>query len=183
MATNVSMSSNALLRIGHSEINSFSDAGAGAKVASNLYQTVYESELTSHPWRFSVGKVALSQLTAAPLNEWTYAYQLPGTLMTVLRTYPRTDFEIYEDKIYCNVNTLDIDYTFKPSESALPPHFVKLMELRLASEFAVAVTNNRALSETYKIMADEQMLVAANLDSRQRPNQAIASSPFTDVRR
>ena len=176
------MSSNALLRIGHNEINSFSDAGAGAKIASNIYNIIYENELTIHPWRFAIGKVALSQLVAAPLNEWERAYQLPGDLLTVIQVYPRTEFELYEDKLYANVDTVEIDYLFKPTETTLPPYFVKLMELRLASEFAVSVTHNRTLAETYKIMADEQFLLATNTDSRQRPNVAISSSPFTEVR-
>jgi len=182
MATDVSMSSNALLRIGDNAINSFSDSGAGAKIASNIFDTVYENELTVHPWRFAIGKVALSQLVDTPLNEWEYAYQLPGDLLAVIQVYPRTEFEIYEDKLYSNMNTTEIDYQFKPNETSLPPYFVKLMELRLASEFAVSVSHNRSLAETYKIMADEQFLIATHTDSIQRPNVAISSSPFTEVR-
>ena len=182
MATDVSMSSNALLRIGHTEINSFTDTGAGAKIAANIYQTIYENELTSHPWRFCVGKKALSQLVATPLNEWTYAYQLPTDLLTVIRTYPNSDYELYEDKLYSNLTEIEIDYLFEPEEPNLPPYFVKLMEFRLASEFAISVSHNRALAETYKIMGDEQFLLATHIDSRQRPNEAIAHSPFTEVR-
>jgi len=182
MATDIDMCSNALLLIGHSTINSFTDAGAGARAASNLYSTIYQDALTSHAWRFSMGKVSLSKLTADPLNEWTNAFQLPGDLLMVYRTYPRSVYEIYEDKIYSDEGTLEIDYWFEPPETSLPPYFVKLMQYRLASEFAVSVTDNRTLAELYEIKADKQFLVAVNRDSQGRTNNAIESAPFLEVR-
>jgi hypothetical protein len=182
MATDISMSSNALLLIGHGTINSFTDAGAGARAASNLYETVYEDALTGHPWRFAMGKVALSKLTASPLNEWTNAFQLPGDLLLVYRTYPRSSFEIYEDKLYSDSDSVEIDYWFKPEETALPPYFVKYMQYLLASEFAISVTDNRSLAETFAIQAETQKLKAIYADSQGRTNNAIESAPFIEVR-
>jgi len=182
MATDISMSSNALLLIGHGTINSFTDAGAGAKTASNLYATVYEDAITSYPWRFAMGKVALSKLVASPLNEWKNAFQLPGDLLLVYRTYPRSTFEIYEDKLYSDEEEVEIDYWFKPDESTLPPYFVKYMQYLLAAEFAVSVTDNRSLAEIWDAKAGVQMLVAQNRDSQGRTNNAIESAPFLEVR-
>jgi len=182
MATSIGMSSNALLLIGHNTINAFTDPGAGARAAANLYQTVYEDAITSHSWRFAIGKATLSELVAKPRNEWARAFQLPGDLLMVLRTYPRSNYEIYEDKIYTNGNAVDIDYWFTPSEGVLPPYFVKLMQYRLAAEFAISVTDNRTLAQIFEEKADRQFLVAANRDSQGRPNVAIKSSPFTEVR-
>ena len=182
MATNISMSSNALLLIGHNTINSFTDPGAGARAAANLYDVVYEDALTGYPWRFAMGKVSLSKLTAKPLNEWSNAFQLPGDLLLVYRTYPRSTFEIYEDKLYSDQDTIEIDYWFKPAETTLPPYFVKYMQYLLASEFAISVTDNRTLAETFSIQADKQRLIAMNRDSQGRTNNAIESSPFLECR-
>ena len=182
MATDISMSSNALLLIGHDTINAFSDAGAGARAASNLYSVVYEDAITSYPWRFAIGKVTLSKLAAAPLNEWSNAFQLPGNLLLVYRTYPRSLFEIYEDKLYSNQDTIEIDYWFKPVETTLPPYFVKYMQYLLASEFAISVTDNRTLADTFNSAANQQRLVAMNRDSQGRTNSAIESAPFIEVR-
>ena len=182
MATDISMSSNALLLIGHKTINSFTDAGAGARAAANLYQTVYEDAITSHSWRFAMGKVTLSQLAASPLNEWSNAFQLPGDLLLVYRTYPRTDFEIYEDMLYSNQSTIEIDYWFKPAETTLPPYFVKLMQYLLAAEFAISVTDNRSMAQNWADAANQQRLVAMNRDSQGRTNHAIQSAPFIEVR-
>jgi len=182
MATDISMSSNALLLIGHNTINSFTDAGAGARAAANLYEVVYEDAITSHAWRFAMGKVTLSKLAAAPLNEWTNAFQLPGDLLLTYRNYPRSPFEIYEDMLFSDQETMEIDYWFKPAETTLPPYFVKLMQYLLAAEFAISVTDNRTLAETFTNAADRQRLVAMNRDSQGRTNNAIESAPFLEVR-
>lgn len=182
MATDISMCSNALLLIGHGTISSFTEGGAGAEVASNLYETTYENALTLHRWRFASGKAQLSQLVAAPLNEWTYAYQLPADYLAGIKVYPNTDFEIYEDKLYSNSNEVALDYVFKPDESKLPPYFVKLMEFHLAAQFAIPVTDNSTKSETYERKFMEQLKRAKFVDSQSRPNDPITSSPFTDVR-
>jgi len=182
MATAISMSSNALLLIGHNTINSFSDAGAGARAAANLYSVVYEDAITSYPWRFSMGKVALSKLVASPLNEWTNAFQLPADLLLTYRTYPRSAFEIYEDKLYSDQETMEIDYWFKPAETSLPPYFVKLMQYLLAAEFAISVTDNRTLADTFAQAAMKQTMVAQNRDAQGRTNNAIESAPFIEVR-
>jgi len=182
MATDISMSSNALLLIGHGTINSFTESGAGAKAASNLYDVVYEDAITSYPWRFAMGKVTLSKLSSSPLNEWTNAFQLPGDLLLTYRTYPRSPFEIYENKLYSDQETIEIDYWFKPEETTLPPYFVKYMQYALASEFAISVTDNRTLAETFDAAANTQKLVAMNRDSQGRTNNAIESAPFIEVR-
>jgi len=182
MATDISMSSNALLLIGHGTINSFTDVGAGAKAASNLYTEVYEDAITMYPWRFAMGKKALSLLTASPLNEWKNAFQLPSDLLLTYRTYPRTPFEIYEDKLYSDQETIEIDYWFKPDETNLPPYFVKYMQYLLAAEFAISVTDNRTLADVYNTKAQQQGLIAMNRDSQGRTNNAIESAPFLEVR-
>jgi len=182
MATDISMCSNALILLGHTTINSFTDPGAGATAAANLYDTVYEDALTGHPWRFAMGKVTLSKLTDTPLNEWTNAFQLPGNLLLTYRTYPRSNFEIYEDKLYTNNNEVEIDYWFKPTETSLPPYFVKYMQYALAAEFAISVTDNRTLADLFANQAMQQKMIAVNRDSQGRTNNAIQSAPFIEVR-
>ena len=182
MATDISMSSNALLLIGHSTINSFTDVGAGAKAAANLYDVVYEDAITSYPWRFSIGKATLSKLVASPLNEWVNAFQLPSDLLLTYRTYPRTTFEIYEDKLYTDQDVVEIDYWFKPEETNLPPYFVKLMQYLLAAEFSISVTDNRTLADKFAEAAQRQAMIAQNRDSQGRTNNAIESAPFIEVR-
>jgi hypothetical protein len=182
MATDISLCSNALLMIGHGTISSFTEGGAGATVAANLYTSSYESCLTMHRWRFASAKSQLSQLTAKPLNEWTYAYSLPSGYLLGIKVYPDVDYEIYEDKLYANASSVAFDYIFKPDESRLPAYFVKMMEYNLAAQFAIPVTSNKSTGELYMAMYESQLRRSKFLDSQSRPPSSITDSPFTEIR-
>tara|TARA_Y100001963_G_C6535474_1_gene333086 strand:+ start:43 stop:594 length:552 start_codon:yes stop_codon:yes gene_type:complete len=182
MATDISMCSNALLMIGHGTISSFTEGGSGAEVASNLYQSTFESLLTTHRWRFASAKSQLSQLTDTPLNDYDYAYSLPSGYLAGIKAYPAVDYEIYEKLVYTNSNTIALDYIFKPTESSLPPYFVKTLEYDLASQFAIPVTGNRSLAEIYTIKFENQLKRAKNIDSQSRPQVGIVDAPFIEVR-
>lgn len=182
MASNIDIASNALVRIGVPPISSFTEGGAAGQAASNLYEPTINALLTEHRWRFSAAKRQLAQLTAVPLNEWQYAYQLPSDLLLMFRVLPQGDYEIYEDKIYSNSNTLEIDYIFRANEALFPAYFQLACEYKLASEFALIVTSNRSLAETYEFKYQEQIKKARFADSQGRPPNAIESIDYLDVR-
>jgi len=182
MATDIEICSNALIMVGHGPIASFTDGGAGANTATALYATTYESVLSQHRWRFASAKMALSKLTATPQNEWSNAFQLPANYITTTKVYPVTDYEIFEDKLYSNADSIDIDYIFKPDESKLPSYFQRLLEFNLASIFAIPVTDNSTKAEEYRKMAEDQLKRARFTDSQARPTDAIVDSPFIETR-
>ena len=173
--------SQALLYIGEAPISSFSE-GTGGLVASNLYDITRDDMLTGYRWRFAAGKSTLNQLVATPLNEWQYAYQLPSDLLLVIRTYPNSKFEVYEDKLYSNANTSEIDYIFRPEPGAFPAYFVKALGYKLAAEFAITITNNQSLADLMDRRAMMHLQKARYNDSQGRSNTAIHSRPWIEVR-
>ena len=176
------MCSNALLLIGENTINSFTQGTTGSTVAANLYTGTYEDELTKHPWRFAQAKRQLARLTSTPLNQWNYAFQLPSDLLAVHHVHPNVAFDIYENKLYCNEQSIDLDYTFRPDESRLPAYFVRLMEFRLASLFAVPVAEDRSKADTYQMMYERQFAQAQFIDSQGRTATPLQRNPLIDVR-
>ena len=66
MVSAIQLASNALLLLGHDPISSFTESTAGAQIASNLYETTYESLLTQHRWRFA-SKQAIASILALSL--------------------------------------------------------------------------------------------------------------------
>lgn len=183
MATSsVSISSNALILLGDAPISSFNDPGAGAQTASNLYESSYHTLLSMHRWRFATKKAQLSRLSTAPLNQWTYQYQIPTDCVAVITVYPVGDYEIYEDKIYANDASLSVEYVYRVDESQLPLWFAKTMEFYLAMQFAIPVTgNSQRLGEMQQLFT-QQLRSAKNIDSTIRPNAGVFDSPFTFIR-
>lgn len=182
MASDIDIASNALVRIGVPPISSFTEGGAAGQAASNLYEPTIRTLLTESRWRFAAAKRKLAQLTAKPLNDWTYAYQLPSDMMLLCRVFPRTNYEIFEDKLYTDAASVEVDYLFRAPESLFPAYFQLACEYKLASEFALIVTSNRSLAETYEIKHQDQMKKARFADSQGRPADAIQNIDYFDVR-
>jgi hypothetical protein len=178
MANDVQICSNALILIGHHAISALSED----ERVEALYPTTYKSALTKHAWNFAKRKAQLSQLVTGPLNEYKYAYQLPSDLLLLKRTYPSTNYKIFEDQLWSNDNKVEIDYVFMPAEQALPDYFVEYMEFILASKFAIPITSNKATAQEYREAAKDQLRIAKFLDSQSAPQDPPSDQPFISAR-
>lgn len=183
MPTKIDIVSNALLLIGHPPISSFDpDQGAGATVGAALYETTLRYLLSTTYWRFSVKQQQLNQLSATPLNKWQFAYQIPVDMITLHRVDPRSRFQIFEDNIYSNQSELAADYTFQVDDTDLPSYFVQAFQYKLASDFAISVTNDMNKNKIYEDKFRQEIGIAMAADAKSHPPEAIQDQPFTSVR-
>ena len=182
MASKFDIVSQALVLIGEAPISSFSEGTAGL-VASQLYEVTFDGLLTSHRWRFAVGKSQFNRLTDTPLNSWRYAYQLPSQLLMLVNVKHNPPYEIYEDKLYTDIHKVEADYVYRPDEGSLPQYFVESLAARLAETFAIPITNNQTMREAMRELAERRFQEAIFKDSQGRPPVAIQHRPFVDVRR
>lgn len=184
MPTDIDIASNALILIGDDPISSFSDPGAGAEAAANIYPGTYEAVLSTHPWSFALKEQQLSRLSQEPDSKtnYKYAFQLPADMIRLWEIMPHSNYELVGLLLYSNEPELLARYVHKPDETQLPPHFVKALEYKLASEFALLVTESQGRSEYFELKHNSAVATARSIDSQGRPQQAIVDSPFVDVR-
>lgn len=185
MATDIDMSSNALLLIGDAPISSFGEAGAGATAAANLYPATYERVLSEHPWSFATKYQELSKLSQTPdsRTNFQFVYQLPTDMIALWAIKPNSNYQIVNGILYSNEGSgLLAHYIYKVDEQSLPAHVVKAVEYKLASEFAISVTDDTQKAQFYEGKYFEQIALARGIDSRQSPPIPIQDRPFTDVR-
>ena len=182
MSSKIEIASNSLVRIGVPPISSLTEGGAAGIVANNLYEPTILAVLTESRWRFSAAKRLLARLTSKPLNEFSYAYQLPSDMILLYRTIPNVDYEIFENKLYSNMSSISVDYLFRPDESRWPPYFQLMIEYKLAAEFALTVTNNRSLHELFEQKYILQAKKARFADAQGRPADPIERSSYIEVR-
>jgi len=181
MVSAVQLASNALLLLGHEPISSFTESTAGAQIASNLYETTYQSLLTQHRWRFASKQAIAARLAATPINEFSYQFQKPSDCLYLIRTSTE-NYEVFEDKIYANVSELNIEYLYRVQEDKLPPYFAKMFEFMLAAQFAIPLTGSIEKAQFYTGIYKDQLRIAKFTDSTQRPQDTFIDSPYTDVR-
>lgn len=184
MASDIDISSNALVLIGDDPINAFTDPGAGATAAANLYPDTKKQLLASHPWSFALKEQTLNRLTTGPddLTNFKYMYQIPTDLIRLWALFPHSDFTIVGDKLYSNENELLARYVYDVAEAAMPPHFTKTLEYRLAADFALLVTESESKASLFEKKFMQAAAQARGIDSQSKPPVAIVDSPFTDVR-
>lgn len=185
MASDIDMSSNALLLIGDDPISSFTEPGAGAQAAANLYPDTYRRVLSEHPWTFATKEQQLNKLsqTPDPLTNYQYAYQLPVDLIRLWAIFGDPNYTIVNGILYSNTGSgLLARYVYAVDEANLPPHFIKAMEYMLASDFAVSVTEDLTKAGYYEQKYKDAIAQARGIDSQGRPPTPIADRPFTDVR-
>jgi hypothetical protein len=178
----ISLISKALVLCGEVPLNGLDDDRYGATVGGNLFELLYESELQSNRWRFAMKKGSLSQLAATPLNEYRYAYQLPADMLLLIGVYPRTNYEVYGDRIYSNNSSCEIEYMFKPGVDDCPAYFSLLMTYALARDMINPITESvdkqTKMEAKYRMQRDRAMFA----DAQARPSRPVADSPFTSVR-
>jgi len=180
----IDISSNALLLIGDEPISSFTEPGAGAKAAANLYPQTKEMILGYHPWTFALKEQRLNRLTLTPdtLANYNYAYQLPTDLIRLWKIAPDSDYTIIGDKLYSNEPELLARYIYDVPETMIPAHLVKAMEYQMAAEFAISVTEDENKAQYYTQKAQLQLAKASNIDSQGQPQEPIVDSPFVEAR-
>ena len=77
MATEVSICSNALRRLGDSPITTLSDNTERARLCNAFYGDARDAVLRSHPWNFAITRARLAQLSSTPAYGYSYQYALP----------------------------------------------------------------------------------------------------------
>lgn len=174
--------SNALVLCGEKPLSSLNEDRYGATVGSNLFEVIYESELQSNRWRFAMKKQALSRLNSSPLNEFTYAYQMPTDSLLPIGVYPRAHYEIYGKHLYSDETTVELEHMFKPVVTDLPAYFVLLLTYAMARDMIKPITESDTAVEIMAKKYKKQRDIAMHADAQGRPNRAIIDSPFTDVR-
>jgi len=197
--TKLSICSDAMMMLGASPISSFSETSDGARIADRLYDDVRDSLILQYPWSWSVKKVQLARLEAAPLNEWKYKYAMPGDLLGVpqamfnssaVGSRPVRDWEVYGTAAYCNYETVYIDYQYSVPEALMPPYFLRLLKAACASMFAIPVTDSSAKADFFHAMSYGSpgenmrgglMRMAMTIDGG-KPPQVIEDFPLIQAR-
>lgn len=173
--TDISICSNALLKIGADSITSLQDGTAEAEVAANLYPMIRDGLLSSYPWSFAVGQKSLPRLADVPLVDYSYAFQLPNDFLRVLsagsgKNGRGKEYRIIENRLHTNSPEINLSYIFRPHESLFPAYFCELLIARLAAEFCLPLTESTTRTEYLQKAFTE-------LEKRTRLTDAQQSTP------
>ncbi len=200
--TDVDICARALVLLGNKPVDSLEGDDDKTVACKNIYDLVRDVVLTHHPWRFTMAKFNLAQLTAAPVNEFEFAYQLPAERInhSPRAVYNSTDdlarpitkgWDVFEDKVFAQFEPLIIDIQVDQAEARWPPHVVTFATFALAAMLAEAVTDQTDKAKMWHLAAfgtpSENMKggysqVARVQDGQGRPTPAIEDFSLLEVR-
>ena len=156
MSTAVSICSNALIMLGESPINSFSDGVISGgldrgRIAENLWPSTRDMLLRSHPWNCAMARASLSPDTDAPAftTDFTKKYTLPG-IPFWLRNHQingaqadEVDYVVEGRNLYCNLSSLKIRFVFRNTDiGSWDPMLVYCAEIAMAMRMAYPITQS-----------------------------------------
>ncbi len=166
----VALCSRALLKIGAQPIQSFYDDRAEAEIALAFYEPTRDAMLSAYPWRFARGQMALPQLNAAPLADFSHAFQLPSDCLRILSVgvggsgrgvvYRRVG-----DTLHTDSADILLSYIFRPDDETAPAYFEAALIARLAAEFCLPLTEDTSRANFLYRLAESELERARRIDA------------------
>jgi hypothetical protein len=186
--SSIALCSRALLKIGADTITSFDEGTAEAEIAANLYPTARDALLSAHPWNFATAQATLARLSAEPVADFAYAYQLPSDLLRVISVGEGergrgVRFRIAERRLHTDASDVVLTYIFRPQESDFPPFFDQALIARLAGEFCIPLTGSTSRAEMLEKLADAELRRAKLIDAQQETTGGFDDFTLIDARR
>jgi hypothetical protein len=192
MATEVSICSNALRRLGDDPITSLTDDTERARLCNAFYIPSRDQVLRSHPWNFAITRATLAKLSDTPAYEYSYQYALPNDpycLRVLEMEYKDYIFKIehYASQgrvLLTNESTAKILYIAKVTDTAqFDSMFVDVLTAKLAVDLAYPVTNSVKLQDQMQRLFQQKLSEARSVDGQEGFIDDLVSDTFTDFRK
>jgi len=188
MATGVSICSNALLMLGSQTINDFADQLNldRAKLCANLYPTVRDDMLRSHPWNCCIKRAILAPDAVAPLFGYSHSFELPADFSRVLEVGTggqQIDYLVEGRTIQADTTVLELRYVFRNEvENTWDAHLVALVTQAMCATLAYPVTQSTAKQAGEEQKLELMLRRARAVDGQEDPPQTLGDERLLRAR-
>lgn len=154
MVTRIAVCNRALVRIGEAPLQS--EVADGAEAVLLLYDSAVETALGLGDFSFATAIRQLSRDAIKPKGRWLYRFQLPAESLEGPKaifdredgTIPFTGWELFDDGIYTDTETLWAKVRIAPSPQLWTPLFTEGVVVYLASLLAGSMKENLDAAST-----------------------------------
>lgn len=183
MPTNVSICSNALLKIGDNPISSFDEATTAARLCSNLWTTVRDGVLRAHPWNCAVKRSTLAPKADPPAYGFSYAFTVPADFLRLLEADTLGDHKVEGRDILADENPLYIRYIFRNEDmNSYDTLLIDALTNRMAAELAYPITKSTTQQQACWALYSETLKLARAIDGQEDTPDALGDFPLLSVR-
>lgn len=155
-------------------ITSLTQGTPNANIMNARYAHVRDDLLRSHNWNFAQRWSSLATTGTSPTAEFEYEFQLPTDLIRIIKVadndggYGNLPYDIYNDKLYCDSNTVYLKYVSKVADpNLMPADFREALAWSLAFDAALAITDSNNARTTAEGAMRRQIARAKSVDSQE----------------
>lgn len=151
-SSEVQICSNALLTLGASAISSFSDGSAFATAAGNMWPTVRDAVLASHPWKCASKQQTISPESTNYSFDWDYSFKLPSDCLRVLSIGKERDddpdYEVMDGRVLTNEAIVYLRYVYQLTDvTKYDAMLTQTMTSAMAAYMAYTVTKAQTVQD------------------------------------
>jgi hypothetical protein len=198
MASDVSICSRALHKLGAGTITTLDDNNERARVMKQAYEPVRLAELRRHRWRFAIKRTSLPALSDAPDSDYDYAYELPADFLRLIEggdlasTADLTDYRGGASALYSlegrQILThlgapLAIRYIANITDTALmDAAFIETLSCRLAFECVERITESASKKDELRKDYNQSVKDAIRANAIEGASQSPADAEWVMAR-
>lgn len=171
MLTKIDLCSFALLKLGESPIQSWTDNTASAQLSRTLFDPIIEALTASHPWRFAQKKIELTKNADGD-------FLIPSDVLRVLKCAG----EIVGNRIVANGDATTINAIVRTPVECFPSYFVSLAATKLAMEFCIPLSGDQNVFRMLVALYESELRAAKFIDSTTSINSDIAEFSLISAR-
>ena len=178
----------ALTRTGHNEITDFEDGSDEAVLMNANYEEVVKAELASFPWSWAKTDEELNRLNINAIDEWAYVYELPVTVVKLVRVHVDgrgIEYKKKGDKIYCDeIENVSAEFIYRADEDDWSHDFRGNIIRRLEALVLRGLDENYDAAELRERSAEDNGSFTKSRDGQNRtPKDRRRVSRLVAIRR
>jgi len=186
IASEVSICSNALVRLGGKPISSFQEDSEFAGPCATVWPTVRNMVLRAHPWNCATRRAILAPLVESPAFDFGYQFNLPTDWLKTLQVGRRNCPITYQQegrRILANVSGLPLVYIWENTNPGTwDDSMVEAAEILMAAAMAYTVTSSTSLRDSLNQEGQYKLKVAKANDGQDTPPEEFNDSALTMAR-
>tara|TARA_R110002153_G_scaffold187360_3_gene340385 strand:- start:345 stop:929 length:585 start_codon:yes stop_codon:yes gene_type:complete len=185
MSSEVQICNLALTKIGEEQILSLTENNKRGRICNLHYEPIRDAVLRSHIWNFAIKRVELALSVDTPAFDFTHQFALPIDHLRSLTTNLTTtsEWKIENGYVLCTSDSVKLKYIAKIVDTNLYDSlFIEALAARLASEFAVPLTDSLSLQEQMFRLYNGKIAEARSMDSMEGTPDNIEADGWLNSR-
>jgi len=185
----VSLCNQALAKVGVNPIVSFDDESEQARICTLFYEDTRDAVIGECEWTFARRRFTLAPLATPPAFGYGQAFLIPTDVEKVISvsTDPNVmnniTWEVEGDQILCDATSINVmGMTNTDAITKFSKAFAAALISRLAAEFAVPITRDVKLANTYWTEYGVKVDIAMTQDGQQGTQRRTDSGGLVQVR-